>query len=173
MTPWDKAIAHVLQWEGGYTCDPMDPGNWTEADCSGALKGTKYGISARSFPLLDIEHLSEEQAQVIYRQRYWAEVMGDKLPEPLAIMMMDSAVNCGISRSVRWLQKALGVQQDGSLGPVTLSAVRTQTGVYLAQEVANQRERHYRMLKTWPKYGKGWMRRLDACRALCGLKVED
>ena len=112
-----------------------------------------------------------EQAGTIYKTRYWAEIQGDKLPEPLAIMLMDSAVNCGISRSVKWLQKALGVQQDGSLGPHTLSAVRTQTGVWLAQEVGNARERHYRLLKTWPRFGKGWMRRLDVCRRLCGLNT--
>ena len=171
MNAFDKAMQHVLQFEGGYGADPLDPGNWTGPDCSGDLKGTKYGISARSFPLLDIKNLTEEQARSIYSDRYWREIQGDKLPEPLAIMLMDSAVNCGISRSVKWLQKALRVQQDGNLGPVTLSAVRTQTGVYLAQEVGNARERHYRLLKTWPRFGKGWMRRLDACRRLCGLNT--
>jgi len=169
---WDKAITHVLEWEGGaaHSLDPDDPGNYTGQDKTGELRGTKYGISALSFPLLDIKGLTEDQARSIYRDRYWREIQGDKLPEPLAIMLMDSAVNCGISRSVKWLQKTLRIQADGSLGPVTLAAVKTQTGVYLAKEVADQRERHYRLLKTWGKYGKGWMNRLNACRKLAGIQ---
>lgn len=159
-TAYDKAIAHVLAFEGGYVNDPADPGG-----------ETNHGISKRAYPLLDIKNLSREQAVKIYRDRYWSEVHGDDLPEPLAIMMMDSAVNCGISRSVRWLQKALGVQVDGSLGPVTLREVKLSDGLELARAVGTERERHYRMLKTWPRFGKGWMRRLDACRRLCGINT--
>lgn len=158
---WDKAIKHVLEWEGGYSNDPDDPGG-----------ETRWGISKRGHPALDIKNLTVEQARAIYRNEYWREVEGDKLPEPLAIMMMDSAVNCGISRSVKWLQKVLRVQQDGNLGPVTLAAVKTQTAIALAKEVADQRERHYRLLRQWPRFGRGWMNRLNACRRLCGLHVE-
>ena len=51
---FDLLIGH----EGGYTNNPNDPGNWTGGKVnSGTLRGTKYGISAASYPTLDIKNL--------------------------------------------------------------------------------------------------------------------
>jgi len=56
---FERCIAFVLRHEGGYVNDPRDPGG-----------ETKYGISKRAYPGLDIKNLTEEQAKEIYRQDY-------------------------------------------------------------------------------------------------------
>ncbi len=77
---WEKAISFVLKWEGGYSNDPYDSGG-----------ETKYGISKRSYPNLDIKNLTLEQAKEIYKRNYWDKIDGDNLPYPRDIIMMDTA----------------------------------------------------------------------------------
>ena len=60
MNLFDRALAAVLDWEGAVTNDAADPGGLT-----------KYGISQRAYPSLDIASLTVEQAAVIYHQDYW------------------------------------------------------------------------------------------------------
>ena len=50
---------------------------------------------------------------------------GDRLPRGFAFQALDAAVNHGVGTSVRWMQRAAGVAEDGSFGPVTLAAVLT------------------------------------------------
>jgi lysozyme family protein len=69
---------------------------------------TKYGISSKYYPDLDIANLSLETAVSIYHKDYWLEVGCSHYPDPLAIVMFDTAVNCGVSSTARWLQTTLG-----------------------------------------------------------------
>jgi lysozyme family protein len=88
-------LAFVLRWEGGYVDDPRDPGG-----------ETKYGISKRSYPHLNIKSLTKEQAAEIYKTDYWNKVGGDTLPFPFDIIVFDTAVNCGVGRATKWLGQA-------------------------------------------------------------------
>ena len=74
LTPenaWEKAIEFVLSEEGGFQTDPADPGNWTKRGSKGELRGTNFGISALSFPKLDIRGLKKNEAISIFKQNYW------------------------------------------------------------------------------------------------------
>ena len=52
------AVQVIIMHEGGWQHDPRDRGNWTGGEVGrGECKGTKYGISAASYPALDIEIL--------------------------------------------------------------------------------------------------------------------
>lgn len=124
ISTFDRAFAIVLGHEGGYTADPMDPGNWTGgAPGRGECRGTNWGISAASYPDLPIRTLTPDQARAIYRRDYWDRVRGDRLPPSLALLVFDAAVNCGAGRAARWLQGALGVAQDGVVGEITIAAL--------------------------------------------------
>ena len=69
-----KAFELLIGHEGAYGNDPADPGNWTGgARGRGKLKGTKYGISAASYPTLDIANLTLGQVEDIYERDYWAK----------------------------------------------------------------------------------------------------
>jgi len=89
---FDKAIKFVLKWEGGYSNDPNDPGG-----------ETKFGISKRSYPELDISKLTLKQAKEIYYQNYWLEAGCDDLPYPFNIIVFDTAVNMGRRRAIKFI----------------------------------------------------------------------
>src|SRR3990167_11517248 len=111
MTAFDQALAFVLEWEGGLVSDPNDAGGLTN-----------HGISQRPYPDLAIAALTRDDVVAIYARDYWAPIRGDELPAPLALVVFDSAVNQGVSRAIVCLQRALGVADDGELGPVTMEA---------------------------------------------------
>ncbi len=165
MTLFQQAFKIIIGEEGGLSTNPADPGNWTGGVCGrGTCRGTKYGIAASSHPDLDIPNLTLSQAQAIYRDNYWAPVQADQLPAPLALLVFDAAVNCGVSRSVTWLQTAAGTAIDGQLGPQTLAAIQARSGdgAALCAEFQAQRLTWMANLPTWRAFGLGWARRL--CR---------
>lgn len=89
---WDKAIEFVFKWEGGYTSNDNDPGG-----------ETKYGISKRAYPDLNIASLTPNEAKAIYKSDYWDKCGCDNLGYPWDIITFDSAVNCGPARAINWL----------------------------------------------------------------------
>ena len=89
MSNFDKSMAFVFKWEGGYVNDPKDPGG-----------ETKLGISKRAYPTLDIKNLTVEQAREIYARDYWAKAGCDKLEWPMCLVVLDSAVNMGVKRAL-------------------------------------------------------------------------
>ena len=110
------AVAIVLAHEGGFQNRRDDPGNWTGGRIgAGALKGTKYGISAAAYPTLDIAALSPEEAAAIYRREWWERFGFGRLPPPLAAKLLDAAVNIGIAPATRALQRALRAAAQSSL----------------------------------------------------------
>lgn len=117
MADFDVAIRHVLKWEGGYSNNSKDPGG-----------ETNYGISKKSYPDVDIKHLTLEEAKQIYKRDYWK--FGGINDQPLATKALDFSVNLGASVAIRTLQKALnaqgaGLAEDGRFGPMTCKACNT------------------------------------------------
>ncbi len=146
-TIFDRAVSAVLAHEGGYVNDPKDPGG-----------ETKFGISKRAYPQVDIAGLTLPAAVAIYRRDYWDKIRGDELPPDVAWVAFDTAVNMGVAQAVRLVQKAAGVQPDGIIGPKTLAACKAP-GV--AEKVAEMRRAIYRSLPTFSRFGRGWLRRVD------------
>ncbi len=102
MENFDRCVRAVLSEEGGLSDHPQDPGGLT-----------KYGISRRAYPDLDIRRLTMDDVIEIYRRDYWNPVHGTDLPASLALLVFDAAVNQGVGTAVRLLQKTLGVKEDG------------------------------------------------------------
>ncbi len=166
MSGFEQALAIVLQYEGAYSNDAADPGNWTGGKAGdGELRGTKFGISAAAYPEEDIATLSRERAASLYRRDYWEPVSGDALPLPLALLVFDAAVNNGVSRSCIWLQRAVGAHADGLLGPVTFAAVARAVETRGIDSVCADfhalRLVFMTELPTWPHFSAGWARRLS------------
>lgn len=116
MAQFDPAVRKTLVNEGGDRCTTI------AGDTGGT---TKYGISKRAYPQLDIAQLTEDQAKDIYRADYWNAIRGDDIAsQPVAENLFDTAVNMGPRQAVRLAQVALGVKPvDGQLGPGTLAAL--------------------------------------------------
>lgn len=122
---FEKAFQYTMYHEtggdpdGGYVNDPRDPGG-----------ETKWGISKRSFPNVNIRDLSEGQAKDIYKLEFWNPMKLDRLhDEEVAIELFDTAVNCGVTAAVAIAQKSVNdlnrayrrtaIREDGKMGPIT------------------------------------------------------
>lgn len=137
----------VVPWEGGYVNDPDDPGG-----------ETKYGISKRSYPHLDIKNLTREQANEIYYRDYWLRSKADLMPPAVAAVHYDCAINQGLADAARFLQRALQVPADGIIGKMTFAALDKCNVDDLIDEYCAIRAVDYASLN--PKYHRGWFRRL-------------
>jgi lysozyme family protein len=142
-------IDHILEEEGGYVHNPEDPGG-----------ETKYGISKRAYPHKDIAALTVEDAKDLYYRDYWSPVKGDDLPAGLDLLVFDSAINQGVTTSVRLLQKATKVNDDGVIGPVTLAAAAQSRKLDLLIKYAAERAFRYATTPNKEKFGRGWFIRL-------------
>jgi lysozyme family protein len=103
---------------------------------------------------------------VIYRQRYWSPICGERMAPALALLVFDAAVNNGVSRAVRLLQASVGAKEDGLLGPRTLAAVAASDPVAICREFQARRLLFMVGLPAWRSFGLGWARRL------CGLPFQ-
>ena len=153
MAAFERAFAIVIGTEGGYVANPADPGG-----------ETRFGISKRAYPNIDIPNLTLAAAQGIYRSDYWNRMRGDLLPPALALVVFDAAVNSGVAQAVKWLQQTVGVQMDGVIGPVTLAGIQAHAGKGAALVVDYLAHRNVFLtdLPTWRTFALGWSRRLAA-----------
>jgi hypothetical protein len=125
---FDLAFERLIGHEGKFTDVRADRGNWTSGKVGvGELKGTKYGISAMSYPMLDIKSLTLAQAKAIYQRDFWDRAGADEYDGAIGYQVFDAAVNHGIENSVRFLQRAVRVADDGYIGPYTLKAVKAMS----------------------------------------------
>ena len=107
MDNWNQSFRFVQKWEGGMSWDPNDPGNYTGCQVGqGQFKGTKYGISACSFPALDIANLTLDEAGGIYYEKYWRASGASNLEWPLCLYVLDCAVNQGVGVAKQLLEES-------------------------------------------------------------------
>jgi lysozyme family protein len=153
MKNFNEIIEQVLEHEGGYVNDPTDLGG-----------ETKYGITKRFYPDLDIKNLTIQQAKDIYKKDYWDKNRVESLPHELWHIFFDMCVNMGRRTAVKILQRAAkskgkGLEVDGGMGPATLDAMNG---------VGDERVRAYRvkyyvdLINEKPEQEKfyfGWFRR--------------
>jgi lysozyme family protein len=156
---FDRAVAHVLSHEGGFVDHPRDPGGATNF---GITRETLSWARGRRASIDDIRLLTREEAISIYRRLYWDTVRADELPPGVDLAVFDLAVNSGPSRAIRMLQKALGVQADGIIGPVTLKAVWEADPSETIRRLSRARLGFLSRLATWSVFGRGWRRRVLA-----------
>jgi lysozyme family protein len=150
VSKFDRAFEAVLGHEGGYVNDPRDAGG-----------ETKYGISKRSYPHLNIAALTLDDAKAIYKRDFWDRAQADELPYRVGFQLFDGAVNSGVSQSVKWLQRAVGVADDGILGPVTLAAALAVRNSHKLVALYNaERLESLTTFGGWPTYSRGWSRRV-------------
>ncbi len=157
---FEKALRHVLAFEGGYVDHPNDPGGATNL---GITRATLSGYLGRSVSKSEVRALSHETARDIYRKLYWDALRCDEMPGGIDLALFDCGVNQGTGRAARLLQTALKVRVDGKFGPVTMRAVRSAEPAPLLTEFIAQRMRAYgRLSSLFRTFGLGWSRRLIA-----------
>ncbi len=155
---FEHAFLQLMVDEGGYVNDPVDPGG-----------ETKYGITKRSYPNVDIKNLTIPQAKVIYYRDFWLPGPYEQIAyAPLAEKVFNSAVNMGSSRAYRLLQDAVNVLggklvPDGVLGPKSIVAINKMDGNKVLIQFRVEQANYYHSLvarrPSLGKYIKGWLRR--------------
>jgi len=143
MSLFHKIIPFIMQWEGGYVNNPKDPGG-----------ETKYGISKRAYPQLNIADLTQQDAVRIYYDDYWSDEW-NKLGLPLAACMLDTAVNMGKKRAYDFLKRCEGSHI-----------------IYLQLRIAKYKE----LIEKNPDlkvFDKGWMNRLTDLRRFIEINKEE
>ena len=146
-----RAFSRLMENEGGYSDGQGDPGG-----------ETKFGISKRSYPTIDIAKLTREDAQAIYLRDFWVRGRMEDYDPAIGFQLFDIAVNSGIETAVRMLQRAAGVVDDGHVGPITLAAVTAKTRATMLMLILAERLDFWRKLSNWPVAGKGWAGRAAA-----------
>lgn len=160
---FDDAFAALIGNEGGYKKEKEDHMDWDSGVIGkGELRGTKYGITAGAYPLVDIENLTLEGAKAIYHRDYWSHFNGDALDASVAFQLFDAYVNHGPGQGSRLTQKALGVTDDGIVGPQTLMALAAIEPKKFIMRLTAERLLFFSKLKTWNVYGAGWANRMAA-----------
>jgi lysozyme family protein len=133
VNDFDACISFVITQEGGYVNDPADPGG-----------ETKFGISKRAYPAVDIAALTVDEAKAIYRRDYWDALDLDSRPYGEALAILDTAVNCGLARAKVYIATA-------------------KPGPEFAIHLLTERLYAYASFSAWPTYGHGWTARILRC----------
>ena len=164
-TLFNKALAHVLEMEGGYTDDPADPGGPTNFGITLAdyarYRNAAINPATIASLVADLKRISPDVVRAIYLDRYWTPAGCPDLPPPLAYFHFDTAVNMGTGTAIRMLQTALGCLVDGEMGPLTYAASSAANLAQLLAAYADLRRRRYRSLATFARFGHGWLTRVD------------
>ena len=154
LTNFEDIIKIVLEHEGGYVNDPKDPGG-----------ETKFGVSKKAYPDLDIKNLTEEDARDIYRKDYWDKYKVESLKEDLRHIYFDMCINMGSGRAVKIMQEAANskganIKVDGGIGPKNLSDL---ANVELERARAYRIKYYANLIVRKPdleKFYFGWFRRI-------------
>jgi len=148
MIDFDDAIERILAHEGGYVNNPADPGGETQ-----------WGIAKRSYPTVNIKTLTREGAKSIYLRDFWAPVAAKISDSALCFQVLDAAVNHGIGNAIRFLQRAIGVADDGAFGPASIAALNARDPHDVHLLFMAERFEFWAKLKTFDTFGRGWVRR--------------
>lgn len=167
MNIFDKAFIEVIGYEGGYVWDKNDNGG-----------ETKYGISKRSYPKVNIKDLTLEDAKEIYYKDFWNTKRLELSlidNEHIAIELFDTAVNMGIGIASKFLQEALNLMNrnqrdwddlviDGYCGFKTLKAYEKCRKDILLKVLNGLQFCRYKDIVTnnpsQEVFFNGWMRRV-------------
>ena len=115
----------VIKHEGGYVDHPTDPGG-----------KTKYGISKKEYPDLDIKNLEVEDAKTIYKRKggELASAETNYGKNEFAFKMADIGINAGPQIGTEIMQRSLNslaryysidgidLDEDGKMGAATRNA---------------------------------------------------
>ena len=150
---FDQAFERLIAHEGGYVNHPDDPGGETNWGITKRV-AMAHGYSG------DMRKLTREQAKEIYRTAYWQRSGAPGYDPAVGFQVFDIAVNHGIGNAVRMLQRAVGVADDGIVGPRTLSAINSTSVTDLLMLLNAERLEFFAKLTTFDTFGRGWTRRV-------------
>jgi lysozyme family protein len=156
-------LSIILESEGGFVNNPQDPGGATNL---GITLKVLEDFRGQPQTVDHVRALTVADVSPIYEANYWNAAHCGDCPTGVDLIVFDQAVNQGVGRAVRSLQKAVGVGVDGHIGPATLAAIKAAEAAATINAISADREAFYRGLSTFPTFGKGWLNRLQRTTGL-------
>jgi lysozyme family protein len=150
---FDQAFSKLIEHEGGFSNHPDDKGGAT-------MWGVTEQVARQNGYMGAMRDLTIDYAKVIYQKLYWDACRCGELPEEVRFSVFDAAVNSGTGRAVKWLQRAVGVVDDGVIGSFTLAAARVAIPAITATRINGLRLLFMTNQPNWGAFGKGWARRI-------------
>lgn len=162
MDKFDNAFEELMKLEGGYINHSNDPG-----------RATKFGISSRSYPEVDIANLTKEGAKEIYRRDFWPWWIEGISDWSVASEVFEILVNTPPRKAVDIIQRALnylgaGIAVDGRFGPVTLRNINSYSRrmrIPLLKAINGVQFSYYLALvesgERFDPFAVGWLRRIE------------
>ncbi len=150
-----KSLAFLLRDEGGNDDDPADHGGRT----SRGITQREYNAwrLEHALPVRDVWKMDIAEMTQIYHDEYW-NPWGDRFPTGIDYLFFDMAVNAGPHRAAVLLQRALGVADDGRIGPITRQAINLTNPNLLIERYTDKKRAYYISLHQ-PRFTRGWLNR--------------
>lgn len=164
---FEACLARTLIHEGGWSDDPIDPGGPTNKGIILRVYAAYLGRPPSAEVVALLKRIPDDHVRDIYYRNYWLLVRGDELPPGVDLAVFDYGVNSGPGTSIKKLQRCLAemtgrdVKADGHIGPVTMEALRCVEHPALISKFMDSRRAYLRSLRTFWRFGRGWMRRCD------------
>jgi lysozyme family protein len=162
LTNFQDALEALLKHEGGYVNHPADPGGMTNL---GVTKRVWEEWKGHAVDESEMRALTPEKVAPLYKAKYWDMVYADKLPSGVDFCVFDCAVNSGVKRASKLLQRAVGVEDDGVIGRATLAAVEMLPPEEIIDRFCAERLSFLEALPTFAVFGKGWSRRVAGVKS--------
>ena len=167
--PFKECLPFVLQWEGGYVNHPRDPGGATNKGVTQRVYDAwrrQSGHQPRS-----VLHIESWEAENIYEEMYWKPALCGLLPGKLPLVQFDTAVNMGVYRATKFLQRSVGAKEDGIIGPVTRESLSLCNPVNVSRKYLDTRVAYYKSRPHYPTFKNGWINRVNSLADEIGLDV--
>ena len=159
------ALGFTLKHEGGFVNHPKDPGGMTNL---GITKRTLEEWLGHSVTERRMRGLTVNDVSPIYEFKYWKALGCDQMPAGAALALFDFGVNSGTWRATKHMQEIVGAVSDGYIGPKTREAlgrwISSNGERAFIEDICASRMAFLRRLSTWRYFGKGWGRRVNACK---------
>lgn len=164
MADYQKLVPIVLKFEGGYSNHPLDKGGCTN---SGVTISTFRFHFGKNKTCADLKKMSQDEWNYIFKQGYWDRWHGDEIEnQAIANLVVDWVWTSGVY-GIKYVQRILGVADDGVVGTKTIGALNGYTNQKdLFGKIWARRKKHFDdIVKKNPSqkvFIKGWYNRINA-----------
>ena len=121
MDRFVQCLEFVLGREGEYSNLKDDRGGAT--NCGITQRTYDEWQERHGLPTQSVRLISKDEVSCIYKGAYWNKCECANLPQPIDLVVFDSAVQHGTERACKWVQHLVCVAVDGVIGFKTLYAV--------------------------------------------------
>ena len=166
---WDDSFKMVLKHEGGFVNHPKDPGGMTNL---GVTRSAWQAYLNRDVTEAEMRALTPEAVKPFYKAMYWDKMRCDDLPSGVDYAAYDFAVNSGVGRSAKFLQRIAGVADDGAIGQKSLTAICAINPADVVHSLCDKRLEFLKSLSNFATFGRGWEDRVDAVAETGASMVE-